>query len=117
MDGGRTSQENVKLAAWYENLIMVCNVAKRDGYGIACHPSGKAPMMDYMERVLEDELYKHDELPPLVIHWQVHPGEFQFIDELNMKLISFQAAMNANTGIGRFTKMYSPDESLRKLKA
>jgi hypothetical protein len=115
MDRDRTSQENVKLAAWYENLIMVCNVAKRDGYGIACHPSGKAPIMDFMERVLEDELYKYDELPPLVVHSQVMPGEFQFIDETHMKVISFQAAMKSNTGIGRFQKMYTPDESLRRL--
>ena len=110
-----TSQENVKLAAWYENLLIVLNVAKRDGYGIACHPSAKAPLMDYMERALEDEFYKYDELPPLVVHAQVQPGEFQFIDETTMKVISFQAAMQAKTGIGRFQKMYSPDESLRKL--
>jgi len=115
MDRDRTSQENKKLAAWYENLVMVCNVAKRDGYGIACHPSGKAPMMDYMERVHEDELYKHDELPPLVVHPSVQPGEFQFIDETTMKVLSFQAAMQAKTGLGRFQRMYAPDESLRRL--
>ncbi len=110
-----TSQENPHLAAWYDNLVIVCNTAKRDGYGIACHPSGKAPIMDYMERVLEDEMFKYDELPPLLVHSDVKPGEFQFVDEVTMKVISFQAAMQSKTGIGRFGKMYSPDESLRLL--
>jgi len=110
-----TSQENPQLAAWYENLIMVCNVAKRDGYGIACHPTGRAPMMDFLERVLEDELYKYDDLPPLVVHRDVTPGEFQFIDETTMKVLSFQAALQSHTGIGRWEKMYAPDESIRKM--
>jgi hypothetical protein len=112
---GRTSQENPRLAAWYENLIMVCNVAKRDGYGIACHPTAKAPMMDYMERVLEDEFFKYNELPPLVVHSQVKQGEYQFIDETTMKVISFQAAMQARTGLGRYEKMYAPDTSLKNM--
>lgn len=112
-----TSQENPQLAAWYNNLIIICNTAKRDGYGIACHPSGKAAMMDFMERVFEDEMFKHDELPPLLVHSDVRPGEFQFVDEVTMKVISFQAAMQSNTGIGRFAKMWSPDESMKRLKA
>jgi hypothetical protein len=115
MSMDRTSQENPKLAAWFENLIMVCNVAMRRGFGIACHPSAKAPMMDFMERVLEDDLYNFDELPPLVVHSQVQPGEFQFIDDTTMKVISFQAAMKSGTGIGRFDKMYAPHESLKRM--
>lgn len=109
-----TSQENPQLAAWYENLIMVCNVAKRDGYGIACHPTGKAPIMDFMERVLEDDLYKYDELPPLLVHSQVRPGEFQFVDQLTMRVISFEAAMQSRTGLGRFQKMYDPSHAIKK---
>ncbi len=112
-----TSQENPQLAAWYDNLVIICNIAKRDSYGIACHPSGKAGMMDFMERVLEDEMFKHDDLPPLLVHSDVRPGEFQFVDEVTMKVMNFQAAMQSNTGIGRFAKMWSPDESMKRLKA
>lgn len=99
------------FARWYETFLDIVKAAKRRGYGIAINQAHKSPIQDMMERVLEDELYPYDELPPLVVHRDVPPGEYRMVDTDTMKVLEMQAAVNSKKGLGRFTKLWTPDTS------
>ena len=106
--------EEIRLARWYEIFLDQVKAAHRRGYGIATNKAHESAMKDMMERVFEDELYPFDDLPPLVVHRDVPPGEYRMVDKATMQVLSMQAAMNSNTGLGRFQKVWTPDESIRR---
>lgn len=104
------------LARWYETFLDVCKAAKRREMGIAVNPSNEAPIKDMMERVFEDELWTMGDLPPLLVHSDVPPGTYQLVEPTTLKLISMAAGMGKETGLGRFSRLYTPDETLRRSK-
>lgn len=106
--------EERAYARWYETFLDVVKAAHRRDYGIAVHPDHKSPIQDMMERVLEDELYPYQDLPPLVVHMNVPRGEYRMVDKESMRVLSFQAAMQSKKGLGRFSHLWTPDESKKK---
>ena len=101
-------------ARWYETFLDMVKAAHKRGYGIAINHAHKSPIQDMMERVFEDELYPYPDLPPLVVHRDVPPGEYRMVDTNTMKVLEMQAAMNSDSGLGRFSRLWTPDESKKK---
>lgn len=110
-------QRDLRLQRWYHFFLDVCKTAKRFDYGIACHPDQKQEMMDMMEQVAEDEMWQSigGELPPLVVHRDVPPGQYMFVDKKTMKVLSNQAALQARSGLGRFSKLWTPGEGMKRI--
>lgn len=101
------------MARWYETFLDVCKAAKRRSLGIAVHPSQKSAMMDMMERVAEDPLWRMGDLPPLLSHPDVPRDEYRFVTQDTLEQISYAAAVGAGTGIGRFSKLWTPERALK----
>lgn len=102
------------MARWYETFLDTCKVAKRRNYGIVTNPKNKAAIMDMMERVYEDELWQMGDLPPLMSHPSCPEGEYRLVDTVTLEQVKMQAAVNSNTGLGRFSKLWTPDRSLKE---
>jgi predicted protein tyrosine phosphatase len=108
-----TAQERF-MARWYETFLDSCTAAKRRSLGIVTHPSNKAAIMDMMERVYEDPLWQLGDLPPLLVHHGCPPGEYRFVEPETLDILTAQAAMQTNKGIGRYSKLLTPDQSLKE---
>ena len=111
-----SATQEVQLARWYEFFIDVVKRAKWMNHGIATHPAHRSELMDMMERVLEDELYPWDELPPLLIDSRVDPGEYKMIDHKTLELLSMAQVYKAKTGLGRFDRLWTPYTSLNRME-
>lgn len=101
------------MARWYETFLDACRVAKRRNYGIVCHPKHKKAIMDMMERVAEDPLWGLGDLPPLLSHPDQERGTYQFVDPETLRVLSAAAALNSRRGLGRFSKLWTPDTALK----
>ncbi len=113
----RTSEQERMLERWFLFFLDACKTAKRLNYGIAINHQHKSEMMDMMERAAEDENwpYGKDELPPLVVHRDVPPGQYMFVNKSTMEVLSSRAAMNGSKkGMGRFSKLWTPGEGIRR---
>ena len=105
------------LERWLLFFIDVLKTAKKLGHGIAVNHEHKAEMMDMMERVAEDEAwpYGKDELPPLVVHRDVPPGQYMYVNKNTMEVLSTRAAMHGSgTGMGRFSKLWTPSQGIKR---
>ena len=102
------------MARWYETFLDACKTAKRRGLGLVTHPDNKAPIMDMMERVGEDDLWGMGDLPPLLVHHSCPPGEYRFVEPETLEVLTAAAATQSSKGIGRFDRLWTPDESLRR---
>lgn len=102
------------MARWYETFLTTCVAAKQRGLSLICHPDHKQAMMDMLERVAEDQLYKYPEPPAIVFYTGMPRGEVKLIDEQTKKTLTFQEAMKSGRGVGRIKQLLTPDESIRR---
>lgn len=113
----RDKVKDLALERWYHFFLDACKTAHKLDYGIAVNHEHKQAMMDMMERVAEDELWPHakSDLPPLVVHRDVPPGQYMFVNKQTMDVLSTRAALNGSrTGLGRFDKLWTPDQGLKR---
>ncbi len=109
-------QKDLLLERWYHFFLDANKTAARLGHGIACNPKQKSELMDMQERVAEDDMWpKGVPLPPLVVHVKVPAGQYMFIDTNTMKVLTAQAAVKSNKGLGRFKELYTPSRGLKSI--
>lgn len=105
-----------ELERWYLFFLDVCKAAVRFDYGIACNPKQKQEMMDMMERVAEDPdwLTFGRDLPPLVVHRDVPDGQYMYVNKRTMETLSLAAALQSRKGLGRFSKLWTPNKGIER---
>lgn len=102
----RASKE--QLETWYHRMKDFMNVLQSRQMGVACHPSREPVIRDMLERLIEDDTWPHDEVPPLVTSITVKPEEIRPVDLETMKTIHLQQVTNSRRGFGRFGGLLVP---------
>ncbi len=95
---------------WYVRFKNAAMALYQRGYGIGCNPKDRAFIHDMLERLGEDEDWRHDDLPILVAHTGIAEGTFQPVENAaaTARVISLREAMKTNRGYGRWKGISLP---------
>jgi len=99
-----------QMEDWYVRFKNVAGMLHQRSYGIGCNPKDQAFIRDMLERLAEDEDWRHEEVPILVIHRGIAEGTFMPVENAaaTAKIITMRQAVKSRTGLGRFSGVSLP---------
>jgi hypothetical protein len=97
-----------EMEQWYHRMKDALNPIQLNQFGVACHPDDEPMIRDMLERLIEDDTWPHDEVPPLVTSTLMKRNELRPVALETLKQVHMRNVVNARTGFGRFGGLLLP---------